>query len=543
MTKLAIEDVYVELRRHNGARVKTKGVLRDLGYRFTDSTFSNMAKELLPQFVDYELETIAPEHYEHLSVLRTSDEMRATTTAKTLVFTCAQSCTHINKPFFDTLLEYCDAREAELHISRFTYNKAAFGSKSIKPGSAEESDGDDLWFDAAITPYISDTSMQVTDDLVWCGESNVSPTTMSPLTRYKTYTKAASAIIPHTKMSMESVPTMKHNDAKMLYSTGCCTSINYIKKAAGQIAEFHHVFGALVVEIDGDGNWWARQLNADADGGFHDLNSYWTSKGASPDVRIEAITHGDIHFAKLDMDVAGSVWGDGGVVDQLKPREQHFHDTVDFMARNHHNVKDPHFLHAQYMEGTDSVESEFKNAAEFITGTATRDWANDVLIVSNHDQAINTWLVNIDAIKDPVNVRYWHEMNLYAYVEREAGRTPHLFERAVRMHMEAGYQCKFVHEDDSHIITGSIECGMHGHLGASGSRGSPKGLRTAGKLNTGHTHSAGIVDGVYTCGVYGKLDMGYNKGLSGWSHSSVVTYENGKRAIITYKNGKFWRDQ
>ena len=539
MTKLTIDAVLSALSQHNGARVKAKGGLRDLGYRFTDSTFSGMARSAPPRVSDVD----TPEHYDHLSVLRTSDEMRATTTAKTLVFTCAQSCTHINKPFFDTLLAYCDARDAELHISRFTYNKAAFGSKSIKPGSAEPSDGDDLWFDAAITPYISDTSVQVTKDLVWCGESNVSPTTMSPLTRYKTYTKAASAIIPHTKMAMESVPTMKHKNAKMLYSTGCCTSINYIQKAAGQIAEFHHVFGALVVEIDDDGNWWARQLNADANGGFYDLDCYWTSEGHSSHNRIEAITHGDIHFAKLDMNVADSVWGDFGVVDSLRPYGQHFHDTVDFMARNHHNVKDPHFLHAQHVAGTSSVEAEFSGAADFLSGVADRSWSENVLIVSNHDQAINTWLINVDAIKDPVNVRYWHEMNLYAYKEREAGNTPHLFEQALRMHLPEDYRCNVVHEDDSHVILGEIECGMHGHLGASGSRGSPKGLRTAGKLNTGHTHSAGIVDGVYTCGVYGKLDMGYNKGLSGWSHSSVVTYANSKRAILTYKNGKFWRDQ
>jgi len=59
-------------------------------------------------------------------------------------------------------------------------------------------------------------------------------------------------------------------------------------------------------------------------------------------------------------------------------------------------------------------------------------------------------------------------------------------------------------------------------------------------VNTGHTHSTGIIDGVYTAGVHGKLDMDYNKGPSSWSHSHVITYPNGKRAIITIKDGK-WR--
>ena len=55
-------------------------------------------------------------------------------------------------------------------------------------------------------------------------------------------------------------------------------------------------------------------------------------------------------------------------------------------------------------------------------------------------------------------------------------------------------------------------------------------------------HTAGIIDGVYTAGVSGKLDMEYNKGPSSWSHSHVVTYPNGKRAIITVKNGKWKAD-
>jgi len=35
--------------------------------------------------------------------------------------------------------------------------------------------------------------------------------------------------------------------------------------------------------------------------------------------------------------------------------------------------------------------------------------------------------------------------------------------------------------------------------------------------------------------------MGYNKGLSAWSHSFIVTYQNGKRTIVTIKDGKGWR--
>jgi len=36
--------------------------------------------------------------------------------------------------------------------------------------------------------------------------------------------------------------------------------------------------------------------------------------------------------------------------------------------------------------------------------------------------------------------------------------------------------------------------------------------------------------------------MGYNVGGSGWSHSHIITYANGKRATATLKNGKWKGD-
>jgi hypothetical protein len=67
-------------------------------------------------------------------------------------------------------------------------------------------------------------------------------------------------------------------------------------------------------------------------------------------------------------------------------------------------------------------------------------------------------------------------------------------------------------------------------------RTSPSGRRA----NIGHTHSAGIYDGLYVAGTSSTLDMGYNKGPSSWSHSHVVTYPNGKRTMVTMYAGK-WR--
>ena len=82
---------------------------------------------------------------------------------------------------------------------------------------------------------------------------------------------------------------------------------------------------------------------------------------------------------------------------------------------------------------------------------------------------------------------------------------------------------------------------MHGHLGANGARGGANGFAKMGrKANVGHSHSAGIHDGIYTAGTSSDLDLRYNSGPSSWSHSHIVTYPNGKRAIITIWKGR-WR--
>ena len=52
------------------------------------------------------------------------------------------------------------------------------------------------------------------------------------------------------------------------------------------------------------------------------------------------------------------------------------------------------------------------------------------------------------------------------------------------------------------------------------------------RANTGHTHSAGIIEGLYVAGVC-ALVQGYNRGPSSWSITHILTYKNGKRALVT----------
>lgn len=468
------------------------------------------------------------------------DRRRGKLRGKKFVFTSAQNNTFVHENFWENLLAFCDHNDAQLVVGKFRYNKSGFQNHT------KDTDGE-LWYDPKIIPYIVDESMTIVEahsGVVWCGELDILPTAVNPLSGLDSYTHTASAIVPHAKVQLKSVPVLKGQPIKMLHTTGACTQRNYIQRKAGQKAEFHHVFGALLIEIDSDGDHFVRQLIADSKGSFYDLTTLYEDGEVHEGQTVEAINWGDIHAELVDPTVRISGWAtkDGSMLDILKPNYQFIHDLTDFRARNHHNIKNPHFLAEMHFENTSNVRIGMIQAGHVLK-ELERDWCTSVVVESNHDQAFRRWLGEADIRQDPENAEYYHSANAELFRRIRQGEPRyHIFEWAVRKEADLP-STDFLDEDDSFVICGEngIECGMHGHRGPNGARGNPNSLRNLGrKCNIGHTHSAAILDGIYVAGISCEMDMGYNKGPSSWSQSHIVTYPNGKRTIITMKNGK-WR--
>ena len=396
-----------------GDAKSTAASLRRQGFTFHDAWFWISYRMATAPELEFKsvMDDIPAESQLPPGVIESADASRAETDCKTFVFTCAQANTKVHRPFLESLEQFCEHRGASLHIAQFTYNKAKHGKSSIKPGADQEGDGDSVWFDPEIAPYVSDHSIQIAPDLVWCGELNILPTMKFPLTQFKTYTRHDSAIIPHAKMSMESIPVMPGVSTRMLYTTGAGPQRNYVQKTAGQGADFHHVFGALVVEVDDDGTWWVRQLNAKNNGEFYDLTTLYTPTTVFPNQRVEAITHGDLHFAQRNTEIMDAVFESCGILDQLDPRLQFFHDVIDFQARNHHEIKDGHHWHERFINGEDDVEKEFTDLANWLKWFGTRKDTETFIVTSNHDQFVEGWLRDTVTLKDPVNVTFWHYLN------------------------------------------------------------------------------------------------------------------------------------
>lgn len=469
------------------------------------------------------------------------------------ILTAAQDSTKVHMGFLRNLEAYRDwfieqDQPCEIMIAGFTYNKSLF----------EDHGKHVAFFADAVRPYLRAERIRFGDQVDFCAEMNTLPTAVSPLTGFETYTRHRWGIFPHAKVQLRSVPTMKHDPAKIIMTTGAVTLPHYVPKRAGIKASFHHVIGAVLVEIDANGTFFARHLLAEENGAFMDLDREIDGGTVTTGHRVKAINWGDLHVAQIDPEVCAASFGikpteeryKGGrvwehvkgetMLDALKPEFQFFHDVADFQSRNHHNIKDPHHMFALFHGGQDSVEQELGEVARFIDATK-RDWCQTVIVESNHDLALTKWLKTADYKTDPLNARFFLECSLAIYKAIERGEGDFsIFQHVLETQSPDGCRgVRFLKSDESFKVL-DIEKGMHGHLGANGARGSNVAFaRMGSKSTTGHTHSPAITDGAFTAGTKSKLDMGYNLGLSSWSHSDVVTLPNGKRQIVTWNSGKF----
>lgn len=488
--------------------------------------------------------------------------------------TCAQNNTRLHKEAWENLLALVEEDDATLMVSCFKYNKDAMGQRAASKSDAfvpvgkhkppqyssrqEELEAE---YPHEIIPYVCDDRIDITQNLSFCGELNVMPTAVNPLEGLETYTFRKSTIVPHPKIAMHSVPTMKSEGVKLMYTTGCVTQRNYIKRKVGYKAEHFHSYGALVVEVDEQGSWWCRQVVQGPDGAMHDLDrraykgvvEYQGKDGGF----IEDITYGDIHASKIDDEVAAASFGQdpSSMLETLRPRSQHVHDLLDFSARSHHTRKDPWQVFESHMKGEWEMTGELVTTAKILYIDIARPWCKTFVVNSNHDRHLDIFCKQVDWREDPINARMILTLNLVKLdaIERGKGGECNLLEVAMKLGYDKLKDTRlgieptvtFLKEDQSHVILpkidGGIECGLHGDRGAGGAKGS---LTTFSKVdrktNSADKHWTGIANHAYQCGLTGKLDMGYNHGLSNWTHGHIVTYVNGTRAIYSIWKGK-WR--
>ena len=282
--------------------------------------------------------------YTSRSLTRATRIPRPKAGVRRIIVTSAQDGTEIHAGFWRNLKAYAGALEAEIIVGGFTYGHSLFTDHASAHGV----------FHHELAPHMVTNRVHVADAIALCCEMNTLPTAVKPLSGLQTYSGELHGVFPHAKVQMDSVARPKSLGAKINVTTGAVTLPNYIPMKAGMKAQFHHVFGALLIEVDAKGRTWMRHLlGDDTDGSFYDLDALVKDGEITNGHRALSLVYGDIHYEKADAGVLKALFGfdmatgkttcDDSLLDALRPEHQYFHDVADFTYRNHHNRNDAHF--------------------------------------------------------------------------------------------------------------------------------------------------------------------------------------------------------
>lgn len=445
------------------------------------------------------------------------------------ILTSAQNNTRVHGKFMKNLQAFANHVNAQLMVSYTLYDKQGYRGVVRK---GESSLREHIWWDRAVAPYATNYRAKLAEDLMFCGELDILATAARPLASLDPYCRGASIVVPHCKFAMQCVEARRDDRPKEMFTTGSLTLPRFVQRKAGQVAAFHHVFGALLVEVQGN-TWWVHHLNADYDTG----EFYWLDTRVSngkiynaPN-SIDTLILGDIHHEKATVDNLASALQ---VCEDAKPKVVVLHDIIDFTSRNHHNRNDPFFLHSQ--NGI-TIQDELCEAKKFLHAVS-KTCERVVVARSNHDEALDKWLRETDWREDLVNAELYLGLASYKIKNPENNILEYAFGNQTDNARQYPFSATFLDMDES-FVRHSIECGMHGHVGPSGSRGSPRSFSKLGfKSFVGHGHTPSINDGCYAVGVAGNIEMGYNRGPSKWAIVHGVIYRGGKRGFLWVKNNK-----
>jgi hypothetical protein len=456
----------------------------------------------------------------------------------TYVITSAQNATPVFENFLSSIKKFISYNNAELMVIPYRY----------KNPTSVWTEKDHDWWHPSLQEYITDEHIHLCEGMRVMGHIKMQPTASHPLSGFDSYTNTDSGIFGHPKVQLKTIPTPNMKMPKILTTTGSITLPNYTDSTAGHKGEFHHSASAVIVEVD-DGEFHIRHIHADEDGTFYDLDKKYSSNGIETGQTIEALITGDTHVEFIDKSVDEATYTNvDSIVNILKPKHLIYHDIHDAYARNHHHKGNDILAVGKHRYGRNNVEQELQLSADFIDRNS-RPWMTNVIVKSNHDEALDKWLRETDPKQDSENSQFYYYMKYHQL--KNIKKTPTGFMSidpfsfwCNNPESLTGLKSKnntvFLKRKDSYMIK-DIELGFHGDAGPNGSRGTVNSLSKIGtKIIIGHSHSPGINEGAYQVGLSARLDLEYTRGPSSWLHTHAIVYPNGARTLINIINGK-WR--
>lgn len=443
---------------------------------------------------------------------------------KRFIVSWCQSETDINQRFLNNIEAYAKYIDASIHIIAGRYKNpiSLSASKSIQN---KEDIAQNSWHERVV-PYLDANRHKIHKHLCILSDLKIQPTASTPLSGINGLTGLESCIVGHPRVHLKSLPILDGYPHKLILTTGSVSIENYTDTKVGKKGEFHHTYGFVVVELDGD-DFHVRQVTADDLGSFYDLNYYVSDGLVDKSDEPTVMVFGDLHLGETNEKVLDVSFD---IADRLNCKQIILHDVFNGHSISHHERNQPFQLLKREEDGSSSLIDELDEMVDFFDRYSNYNFG---VVRSNHDEFLDRWLNDVDWRKHSNKMAYIQLASMMVNSDSNKGVIPSYLKT---LNVTNAF-CLGI--DDSLRVM-DWELGVHGHIGANGSRGSAMQYAQMNTKNiTGHTHSPLRLDGHICVGTLTHLRVGYNKGLSGWMNTNAVIHPNGKAQLINILNGKY----
>ena len=433
--------------------------------------------------------------------------------SKYYLITWAQNNTPIHKEFWANLQAYSKFLGAEIHVILGRYKN----TNSLQGINDEE------FWDKEVLPYADAHRHHLHKHLELLSDIKTQPTAATPLIGLEGISGLNSCVIGHPKVQFKVIPALEGYEPKMMFSTGALTKRNYTDSSAGKKGEFHHTFGAVIVEIKDKEIFFIRQITALKNGNFsdlcHEVKDGNVSKVNKIDIAVLGDTHVNDHCDKVTS--RQKEW-----LKVFKPKYTVLHDIFNGNSINHHEEKDPIKQYEREQNNSNNLQKEINEMLDWLKCMLP---FNPVIVSSNHNDFIDKHIKNNDWKRSIKNAKTYIECaNILLSGKAKKGLIAYFIDERF------GNKVKTLGRDES-FKHNDWELAQHFDLGSNGSRG---GISQFRKLSTkmigGHSHSPSRTDGVLFVGTSTKLRVGYNISASSWMNCDVIVHPNGKAQHLIY---------
>ena len=436
---------------------------------------------------------------------------------KRFVITTAVANAKVNKKFLESIHTYCRKENAALVILP-SLNRGSGDKWTLSTDLAGEN--------------IAFFDFKFNSNLAVLGIAS-NAKAVDPVSGLPRLSRSNGSIICGSpKQNLKYIATGLNKLPHALASTGAVTLPDYsyepvMKSKQSYLANNDHVMGALIVELEDDEIFHLRQIQADNDGGFADLYSYY-HKGNKEKYSPEAMLMGDLHVGETSPEVLKAT---ERLLSDLKVEKLFLGDVFSGLSCNPHEIEKRILLAQRAAKGELSLEEELFNVSRELNNLSS--FAKKVYIVrSNHDDFLDRYLQTGEYVNHPYN----HKIALKMALHLLDNKNP-LEEYCKTAGIEKNIV--FLERDASFKVAG-IEMANHGDKGQNGAKSTLKGLEESyGPIMVGHSHTAGIKGQAWQVGTSTHLVLSYNQGASSWTHTHGLVFSNGNRQLVNCINGKF----